>query len=122
MKAIFIFLISFIFAVSTFAQSDRMVASAYNTKKEVTASFEVSECFPKRASDNTKITIFSEKNQEVEIMILDANEQVASTQKVNLKEGDNEISLPLYNYENGRYSIYVQGKKFYQMRNFYVSK
>jgi hypothetical protein len=122
MKAIFIFVIGFIFAVSTFAQSDRMVASAYSAKKEANASFEVSECFPKRASDNTKITIFSEKSQEVEIMVLDANEQIASTQKTSLKEGENEISLPLYHFENGRYTIYVQGKKFYQTRNFYVSK
>jgi len=122
MKAVFIFVIGFIVAISTFAQSDRMVASAYNTKKEANASFEVSECFPKRASDNTKITILSDKVQEVEVMILDANEQISSTQKIALKEGENEISLPLYHFENGRYTIYVQGKKFYQTRNFYVSK
>lgn len=122
MKAIFIFLIGFMFAVSTFAQSDRMVASAYNGKKEANASFELSECSPKRASDNTKITIFSEKVQEVELNIFDANEQITSTQKISLKEGENEISLALYKLENGKHTVYVQGKKYYQTRIFYVSK
>lgn len=119
MKAI-IFTFFLILANITLAQSDKWLTLMPAPTK--TTTFTISENFPSKASDNIHFKVDASVSENIEVYLLDAeNNQITKT-KVSISPQNSEINIPLYHLPAGKYAVYLQGKKNYCQKYFYISK
>ncbi len=119
MKTI-IFTLFIIIANITLAQSDKWLTLMPTPTKVNT--FSVQDNFQSKATDNLHVSLQASITETIEVYILDAENNQISKTKISISPEHAEINIPLYHLPTGKYAIYLQGKKSYCQKNFYVSK
>lgn len=102
------------------AQTDKWLTLSPVPNK--TMAFAFAQNFPTKVMDNLQFSLECTTAENVEIYLLDAqNNQIAKI-KTNISPENATITLPLYQVPAGKYTVYIQGKKSYLQKGFYVSR
>lgn len=122
MKAI-IFLSLILILTTTLAQSDQtgkwLTLSPAPSK---TSTFSISDNFPPKVMDNLHFNVETKITENIEVFVLDMESNQISKTKLSISPEHSEINIPLYNLPTGKYAVYLQGKKNYCQKYFYVAK
>ncbi len=115
-----IFTLFIIIANLTFGQSDKWLTLVPAPVK--TTTFSIKGDFPTKATDNIHFAIEATVTETIEVYLLDAQNNQLSKTKISISPEHAEINIPLYHLPTGKYAVYLQGKKNYCQKYFFVSK
>lgn len=77
---------------------------------------------PTSVSDNAVFQVHADKKTEVEILVLNAQNDVIRREKRTFPAGDTEVRIPTYEIANGRHCVYVQAGRAFDKADFVVTK
>ncbi len=85
---------------------------------ENNSTVHVGDIFPNPVSAESVINVLVDNAQQVEFTIVDLSGRTVKTNSMNLKEGDNQVSIDSSNLPSGAYRIVISSKDSLMTRMF----